>query len=125
MRISDWSSDVCSSDLAEIDAYARAKDPRVRQVAVSLSGSWQAVQIIRGDGVRVADIRPLVRLGVTVTVGDGTRMENGAHGTGGRVPYAEFIDPDNWRGYVDEARSEEHPSELQSLMRISYAVSCL
>ncbi len=89
--------------LAEIDAYARAKDPRVRQVAVSLSGSWQAVQIIRGDGVRVADIRPLVRLGVTVTVGDGTRMENGAHGTGGRVPYAEFIDPDNWRGYVDEA----------------------
>ncbi len=89
--------------LAEIDAYARAKDPRVRQVAVSLSGSWQAVQIIRGDGVRVADIRPLVRLGVTVTVGDGARMENGAHGTGGRVPYAEFIDPDNWRGYVDEA----------------------
>jgi TldD protein len=89
--------------LAEIDAYARAKDPRVRQVAVSLSGSWQAVQIIRGDGVRVADIRPLVRLSVVLTVGDGTRMENGAHGTGGRVPYAEFIDPENWRGYVDEA----------------------
>jgi TldD protein len=89
--------------LAEIDAYARGKDPRVKQVAASLAGSWQAVQIIRGDGVRVADIRPLVRLNVTVTVGDGTRMENGTHGTGGRVPYAEFIRPGNWQGYVDEA----------------------
>jgi TldD protein len=89
--------------LAEIDAYARSRDPRVRQVAASLAGSWQAVQIIRGDGVRVADIRPLVRLNVMVTVGDGARMENGSHGTGGRVPYAEFIDPVNWRTYVDEA----------------------
>src|ERR1700730_12836062 len=41
--------------LAEIDAYARAKDPRVRQVSASLSGSWQAVQIIRPDGTRVGD----------------------------------------------------------------------
>ncbi len=89
--------------LADMDAYARARDPRVRQVAASLSGSWQAVQIIRGDGVRVADIRPLVRLNVSVTVGDGTRMENGSHGTGGRVPYASLLDPANWRAYVDEA----------------------
>jgi TldD protein len=89
--------------LAELDAYVRAKDPRVKQVAASLSGSWQAVQIIRGDGVRVADIRPLVRLNVTVTVGDGKRMENGSYGTGGRVPYASLLDPENWHGYVDEA----------------------
>ena len=46
--------------LAEIDAYARDRDDRVRQVMASLSGVWQAVQIIRPDGRRVADIRPLV-----------------------------------------------------------------
>ena len=54
--------------LAEIDAYARAKDPRVRQVSVSLAGSWQAVMIRRADGETVQDIRPLVRLNVSVVV---------------------------------------------------------
>ncbi len=48
--------------LAEIDAYARAKDSRVSQVSASIAGEWQAVQIIRADGHRVADLRPLVRL---------------------------------------------------------------
>ena len=47
--------------LADIDAYARGRDGRVRQVMASVSGVWQAVQIIRPDGRRVADIRPLVR----------------------------------------------------------------
>src|SRR5271157_1571778 len=70
--------------LAEVDAYARSRDPRVRQVMASLSGVWQAVQIIRADGRRVADIRPLVRLGVAVVVGDGDRMETGSSGAGGR-----------------------------------------
>jgi TldD protein len=55
--------------LAEIDAYARGRDDRVRQVMASLSGVWQAVQIIRPDGRRVADIRPLVRLNVAIVVG--------------------------------------------------------
>src|SRR5438477_8627147 len=44
--------------LTEIDAYARSRDPRVRQVMASMSGVWQAVQIIRPDGRRAADIRP-------------------------------------------------------------------
>src|SRR5437016_3761632 len=57
--------------LAEIDAYARGKDPRVRQVAASLSGVWQAVQILRADRTRVGDIRPLVRLNVSIVVGEG------------------------------------------------------
>ena len=47
--------------LADIDVYARGKDERVRQVMASIAGEWQAVQILRPDGVRVADIRPLVR----------------------------------------------------------------
>jgi TldD protein len=50
--------------LGEIDAFARGLDARVKQVMASLSGEWQAVQILRPDGTRVADIRPLVRLNV-------------------------------------------------------------
>jgi TldD protein len=89
--------------LAEIDAYARAKDPRVRQVSASLMGIWQAVQIIRPDGTRVGDIRPLVRINVSIVVGDGDRMETGGSGAGGRVEYAEFLEPARWQGQVDEA----------------------
>ena len=89
--------------LAEIDAYARAKDPRVRQVMASIAGEWQAVQILRADGVRVADIRPLVRLNVSVVVGEGDRQETGSHGSGGRVSYTQFIDPAHWRASVEEA----------------------
>ena len=89
--------------LAEIDAYARAKDPRIKQVSASLAGSWQAVQIIRAGGLRVGDIRPLVRLNVSIVVGDGTRMESGSSGTGGRTDYRRFLDPANWQAEVDEA----------------------
>ncbi len=89
--------------LQEIDAYARGKDPRVKQVTVSLLGSWQAVEIIRADGQRTADIRPLVRLNVAVVVGDGDKMETGSYGCGGREAYARFIDPSNWQANVDEA----------------------
>ncbi len=89
--------------LAEIDAYARAKDPRVKQVSASLSGLWQAVQIIRADGLRVGDIRPLVRLNVSIVATDGTRMETGSSGAGGRIDYQRFLDPANWRAEVDEA----------------------
>ena len=89
--------------LAEIDAYARAKEPRVRQVMASLSGSWQAVRIVRADGACACDLRPLVRLDVSVMVGDGARQETGSHGTGGRVAYADFLAPERWRVQVDEA----------------------
>ncbi|MBU0725251.1 MAG: metalloprotease TldD [Alphaproteobacteria bacterium] len=89
--------------LQDIDAYARARDPRVRQVSASVSGSWKAVQIIRADGQRVADIRPLVRLNVSVVVGDGDRMETGSSGTGGRTSYDLYLDPTRWQGQVDEA----------------------
>src|SRR5690242_6967636 len=89
--------------LSEIDAYARGRDPRVHQVMASLSGVWQAVQIIRPDGRRAADIRPLVRLNVSIVVGEGDRMETGSHGAGGRVSYEYYLDPQNWKAQVDEA----------------------
>src|ERR1700724_1775293 len=89
--------------LTEIDAYARSRDPRVRQVMASLSGVWQAVQIIRPDGRRVADIRPLVRLSVAIVCGDGARMETRSSGAGGRVGYDLYLDPQQWKAQVDEA----------------------
>jgi TldD protein len=89
--------------LADIDAYARSKDGRVRQVMASLAGVWQAVQILRPDGLRVADIRPLVRLQVAIMVGEGDRQETGSHGTGGRTGYAVYLRPETWRAAVDEA----------------------
>ena len=89
--------------LADIDAYARGRDDRVRQVMASLSGVWQAVQIIRPDGRRMADIRPLVRLSVAIVVGEGDRMETGSSGAGGRVAYDRYLDPRHWKAQVDEA----------------------
>jgi TldD protein len=89
--------------LTEIDAYARGRDPRVRQVMASLSGVWQAVQIVRPDGRRAADIRPLVRLNVAIVVGEGERMETGSHGAGGRVTYDYYLDPEHWKAQVEEA----------------------
>ena len=89
--------------LQEIDAYARAADPRVRQVTASLSGSWQAVEIRRADGVRVGDIRPLVRLNVSVIAEAGGVRETGSYGSGGRCGYTRLLEPETWRGHVDEA----------------------
>jgi len=89
--------------LSDIDAYARAKDRRVRQVTASLAGEWQAVQIIRSGGDRKGDIRPLVRLNVSVVVAEGDRMESGSHGAGGRFGFQAFFDPEIWKDQVDEA----------------------
>ena len=89
--------------LADIDAYARGKDTRVRQVMASIAGEWQAVQILRPDGVRVGDIRPLVRLNVAVVVEANGRRETGSYGTGGRFDYGHVTSDAVWRGAVDEA----------------------
>ena len=89
--------------LADIDAYARGKDDRVVQVMTSLSGQWQAVQIMRPGGYRVGDVRPLVRLNVSVVVDDGSDRQSGSYGTGGRVLYDTYLEPAIWRSAVDEA----------------------
>jgi TldD protein len=89
--------------LEAIDAYARAKDPRVRQVTASLAATWQAVEIVRGDGETYRDVRPLVRVNVSVVAGDGDRQESGSHGFGGRENYERFIVTDAWHGAVDDA----------------------
>ena len=89
--------------LQEMDSYARALDPRVKQVNASLTGSWQAVQIIRADGLRVADIRPLVRMNIWIAVEQNGRMESGGTGAGGRVMLDRWLTPKSWQSQVDEA----------------------
>lgn len=89
--------------LQEIDAYARAADPRIRQVSASILGSWQAVEIIRADGHRVRDVRPLVRLNVGVVMGEGDRQESGNDGAGGRQSYDFLFDEAHWQAQVNEA----------------------
>src|SRR5215472_9380500 len=89
--------------LEEIDAYARGKDQRVRQVTASVAASWQLVEIVRPDGETYRDVRPLVRVNVSVVAGDGERQESGSHGYGGREGYERFIASGAWHGAVDDA----------------------
>ena len=92
-----------TSLLAEIDSYCRARDPRVVQVAVTLAGARRGLTILRPDGARLGDHRPLVRLNVSVTVERDGRRESGSAGAGGRQPYEVFIAPDRWKALADEA----------------------
>lgn len=89
--------------LADIDAYLRAKDPRVAQVSASLIGSWTVIEILRPDGYRAWDVRPLVRLNVQVMTQDGDRRETGFEGLGGREDYARLFEPATWQKAADEA----------------------
>ena len=89
--------------LESIDAYAREKDPRVRQVTASVAANWQVVEILRADSEIYRDIRPMVRFNVSVVAGDGDRQESGSYGFGGRESFQRLIDPAAWQGAVDEA----------------------
>lgn len=89
--------------LREIDAYARAKDPRVVQVSVSVGTSLQEVTILRPEGGLVSDIRPMARLNVAVIVENNDRRESGSHGGGGRIPLDGLIEPGHWKNAVEEA----------------------
>ncbi|MEM9781999.1 MAG: metallopeptidase TldD-related protein [Pseudomonadota bacterium] len=90
--------------LAEIDAYLRAKDPKVVQVSATLAASLQEVEILRPEGTSVRDVRPMARLNISVIVeGADGRRENGYTGGGGRHDLARLTDPDFWRDQADEA----------------------
>ncbi len=89
--------------LETIDAYARAKDARVRQVTVSFGTSWQVVEILRADGETYRDIRPLVRVNVSIVAGNGNRQETGNYGYGGREGFERFLGSEHWQHGVDQA----------------------
>jgi len=89
--------------LADMNEYARKKDSRVKQVSASLAGSWQVVEIVRPGGEIYRDIRPLVRINVSVVVEQDGRQESGSFGGGGREGYEAYLKEDYWQAAVDEA----------------------
>ena len=90
----------------QIDAAARARDPRVVQVSVGLSASWSVVEIVRADGFLATDIRPLVRLNVGIVCAANGRRESGSFGMGGRYLYERLFKPETWNRAVDEALAQ-------------------
>ncbi|EJJ28897.1 metalloprotease TldD [Rhizobium sp. CF142] len=89
--------------LTDIDAYLRGKNDKVRQVTASVAASWQVVDILRADGHRVQDIRPMTRINISVMVGEGDRQESGSYGQGGRIGFGDFIATGSWQHGADEA----------------------
>ena len=86
-----------------IDAAARARDPRVAQVSVGLSGTWSVVEIVRADGFVATDVRPLVRLNIQIVAEQNGRRETGTFGIGGRYLYDRLMDESVWNRGIDEA----------------------
>jgi TldD protein len=88
--------------LEKVERLARAKDPRIVQVMAGLAAEYDVVMVARADGTRAADVRPLVRLSVTVIAEQGGRREVGSGGGGGRFGLGYFQDT-LIEGYVDQA----------------------
>src|SRR5262245_14949007 len=89
--------------LNDLDALARALDPRVRQVIATIGSEDVIVLMATPSGWTVGDIRPLTRLNVSVIVEDGGKREIGTFGGGGRVPFDYFLEGDRWRRFASEA----------------------
>ncbi len=90
----------------QIDAAARARDPRVAQVSVSLAASWSVIDVVRSDGFVASDVRPLVRLNVQIVAKQGDRRETGFHGLGGRYLYDRLLEPATWNRAIDIALAQ-------------------
>ena len=88
--------------LERLERIARARDPRVTHVMASLAGEHETILIARSDGLVAADVRPLVRMSITVIVEENGRREQGYSGGGGRFDYAYFTD-DVLQRYANEA----------------------
>ncbi|XP_017477847.1 PREDICTED: metalloprotease TldD-like [Rhagoletis zephyria] len=91
--------------LNEVNEYVRSKNSNVKQVKITLSGEWQAVQIVRNDCV-LNDVRPLVRFNVLVILERNGRTEKGSAGHGGRNSYNEFIVENEWKKIADQALAQ-------------------
>src|SRR3546814_8481023 len=120
MRISDWSSDVCSSDLRvflHAGGSSRACSPTIRSLQPALRDS--------PDGYDASAVDYLLQ-GSDEHAHAGTRESHAVRATGRLLkPSCQHNSVDLLDSSLHDQRSEEHTSELQSLMRISYAVFCL
>jgi len=89
--------------LRQIDSYTRALDPRIKQVMVSIAATHETILVAATDGSLAADVRPLVRLNVTVIAEQKDRKEQGSDGGGGRFDYLQLVGDDAWKKHADEA----------------------
>jgi TldD protein len=89
--------------LEKLDKEARAQDPRVSQVMVSMVGVRDVILVAGADGTLASDVRPLVRLSISVVAEQGDRREQGSSGGGARLGFGYFIDEDRAMGYAQEA----------------------
>jgi TldD protein len=89
--------------LQRVDAATRALDPRVKQVVASLAAVHEVMLVVSSDGVMAADVRPLVRMNVSVIVEEHGRREQGYSGGGGRFGFTEFLHADRAIGFGREA----------------------
>ncbi|AXQ92838.1 metalloprotease TldD [Cereibacter azotoformans] len=89
--------------LREIDAFARGLDPRVIQVSATVAAGLQEVEILRPEGARLADVRPMVRMNVSVIVEENGRRESGSFGGGGRHGLSTLMEPGWWQTAAREA----------------------
>jgi TldD protein len=89
--------------LRKVDAAARAADPRIGQVIVSLSSEEIVMLIATASGWTIGDVRPLTRLNVTVIAEENGKREIGSWGGGGRVAFDYFLEAERWTRFATEA----------------------
>ena len=89
--------------LESVEQEARKQDPRVAQVMVNLAAEHDVIMVVRHDGAICADVRPLIRLNITVVAEQNGRRERGSFGGGGRQSYDYLINEDRALGYAREA----------------------
>ncbi|MDA0148584.1 metalloprotease TldD [Vibrio sp. LaRot3] len=89
--LESWQKEQKTALLKELDAYIRTKEPLVQEVSISLSGVHEQMLVAATDGTYAGDVRPLVRLSITVLAQKGDRRERGSAGGGGRFTYDHFL----------------------------------
>ncbi len=105
--LQSWEKQKKTELLMQLDAYIRTKEPLIQEVSVSLSGVHEQMLVAATDGTYAGDIRPLVRLSISVLAQKGDRRERGSAGGGGRFNYDYFLTEENGQkmafAYADEA----------------------
>ncbi|MDX1950255.1 MAG: metalloprotease TldD [Rickettsiales bacterium] len=93
-----------------IDEYLRKKDENVKQVSASIASEWQVVYILRADGSEYSDVRPLVRVNISIVYEKDGKKERGSYGMGGRSLYSDFINQEKLIFGCDKALKEAKTS---------------
>lgn len=105
--LESWEKQQKTELLKQLDAYIRTKEPLIKEVSVSLSGVYEQMLVAATDGTFAGDVRPLVRLSISVLAQKGERRERGSAGGGGRYGYDFFLSTEEGQqvayNYADEA----------------------